>query len=144
MREDQYVISKLIDYLWYHCSHQDAWQGLESVAFVLRNRVNAGWGNWRTVIAAALQYAGNFPTLNQPPSINDALWRKLLTDVDAIYNNTAPDNVTKAITLEGKSLPALYYCNLSEPIRVWFKENILDKKEAHKPMGKVGRLTLFN
>jgi hypothetical protein len=61
------------------------------------------------------------------PNVRDGGFRELLRRVDDVYHGTADDS---AVNNE-QGQKALYYAELHNLNRVWFKENILNDLEAH-------------
>jgi hypothetical protein len=136
-------IARLAAKVWQD-DHQDQLQGLNVAAFIIKNRVQAGWGSWRQMISKADQWAGNVPgPVLEYPNDNDPLFRQLLADIDGIYNGLTFDELTTATTFEGKALAGLYYADLSKPITLFLKEKIPREPTSHKRVATVGRLTIF-
>ena len=124
---------------------EEAWSygGIDcmcAVAQVLANRVKAGWGDWKDVIANAHGYIG---TVVDVPDVEhrDAMFRQMLAAVDGIYHGTSEDLVS--IHDDRGFTPALYYANLNQLDRKWFRESIAGKGEEHPRLAVVGQLTFF-
>lgn len=115
-----------------------------AIAQVLANRVNEGWqgGDWLKVIDDAPKYRGTYypePFIVDP---RDATFRQILGGVEDIYHHTADDSNVN-ITDDRGNLVALYYCELHNVNLPWFKEHILNDRENHPRIAKVGELTMF-
>jgi hypothetical protein len=112
-----------------------------AVAQVIANRVKAGWGEWNKVIDDAPQHAGT--DLDEMPVLDhrDAMFRQMLAAVDGIYHGTAEDLVS--IEDDRGFTPALYYADLNQLNRAWFRENITGKIAEHPRLATVGQLTFF-
>jgi hypothetical protein len=108
--------------------------GMTAVGLVIRNRVQAGWGDWIQVMSAHALDIGKALVPWPGPDTNNPRFRAVLALADTIF-----DGVEGDIT-DG----ALYYANLSDPeLSQWFRENILAKPDAHRRLGTVGQRTFF-
>jgi len=134
-------------------SHDNAYQGLLVEMFILKNRVDAGFGNWRQVIQRADSIAGNLPCpVRDLPSDYDPLFRRLLSEIDSIYDGTRNDEMTRVqgfkTTDKGSLFPTvvhgLYYADLSKPLTPFLKDKILADPTNHKRIATVGSLTVFS
>jgi hypothetical protein len=149
MKADELVKGLLVERVWQE-DHSNAIHGLHAAAFIIRNRVNAGWGSWLNMIYKYPDYAGNVAgPVKEFPNLNDSLFRRLLADVDTIYDGTMVDNITTSYApmmrpAIGKATTALYMADLNKPLTPFFKERILGDKENHRHCGVVGSLTLFS
>jgi hypothetical protein len=129
----------------WQASHDDALQGLLVECFIIKNRVDAGWGTWRSMIQKADQWAGNVPgQVYDAPSDVDPLFRRLLSSIDSIYDGTRDDDMTRITSFDGKRVHGLFYADLAKPLNPWFQKNILGDPENHKRIAIVGRLTIFS
>ena len=147
MQYDNYIKAKLVDYIYCHCGHNNALNGLKAHAFNLRNRVQNGWGSWLEVIEHADDYAGNEKITNPSPTGNDVLWIKLLSAIDSIYDYSEPDKLCSGLagTTEGlRVVSGLYVVDFQGPVRQWFRDNVQNQKPSHKIIGTVGTLTVFS
>jgi hypothetical protein len=103
------------------------------VCHVIRNRVMAGWGDWREVIQHAAEKRGTiYP--DELPDIRVASVRALLGRIDEIYART------DLIDLTGG---ALFYYDPTFPIEKWFKEGILDRPDDHKRVAHIGPVWFY-
>ena len=106
-----------------------------AVAFVMRNRVDAGWygGEWMDVIERAGDRVGTFYPL-QPINLRDSSVKAFLQRVDDIYDGSEEDEMTAG---------ALFYCELHRVDREWFKQNVLKDRAEHPMTGSVGQVSFF-
>jgi hypothetical protein len=144
MTYENYIKGKLVDVIVTEAYHHGGSDAMLAVAQVLANRVAAGWngGDWLRVIDSAPFYRGTVwePEAAKPvPNVRDGGFRELLRRVDDVYHGTADDS---AVNNE-QGQKALYYAELHNLNRVWFKENILNDLEAHPRIAVVGQMTFF-
>lgn len=143
MNQDDYIKAKLIDRVWSE-DHQDALHGIKLAAFIIRNRVNAGWGSWLQMIKNFDNFAGNLRGPDLDINFNDPLFRKVNAAVEDIYSGMEPDDMTSSSDpFSGKTTTALYFANLNKPLTEFFQTKILGDKENHRHCGQCGSLTLF-
>jgi hypothetical protein len=111
--------------------------GMRAMAFVLRNRAQAGWlnGDWLEIIskdpevsATEVQPAAVFPDVREPS------FQRLMHTIDDIFSGSEADELTSG---------ALYFARLNEVDRTWFKEKILANPLQHWRVAQVGTITLF-
>jgi hypothetical protein len=138
---ENYIKAKLVQFVVREAYHHGGWDGMCAVGQVIANRVQAGWGEWSQVIDSAPNFVG---TITEPPKIDprDLVFRRMLTMVDDIYHGTADDTNVNVTDDRGK-LIALYYADLNELNRPWFRENILNNLGSHPRIATVGPLSFF-
>ena len=111
-----------------------------AIAQVLKNRVEAGWsgGDWMKVIATAPDFVG---TLRKRPEVEprDLTFRRILQGIDEIYYGTADDSMVN----DDQGQASLYYAELHNLNRQWFRDNILSDPESHPMIAKVGQINFF-
>jgi hypothetical protein len=107
-----------------------------AIAFVLRNRVQAGWhgGSWLEVIDNAPNTLGTKYGDSPAIDVRDVPFRKVLQDIDDIYHGITEDELTEG---------ALYYAELTKVNCDWFRENILADLDSHPRLSTVGPVTFF-
>ncbi len=110
-------------------------------AFVIRNRVDAGWqgGDWIKVLASAPEVAGNDYSADPwPVDLQSFVYKRLLERIDSVYHGEEPD-----IYSGGR---ALYFADLSDgaSLRPWFVETICRNPLQHERVGNVAQVTLFS
>jgi hypothetical protein len=140
MTADDYVKSLLCLLAWREERSNQA-NGCLGVLFVVRNRVNAGWGNWTQVISkhgqfSSISIVGDSQTVEYP-DVRDPLFQILLQRVDGIYEGVAPDNLVDG---------ALYYADLQSPgfdKNGWFANTILKNPDKYPRLAQVGTTTYF-
>lgn len=141
MNRIDYEKARLVDLLWCE-SHNDAKNGMKAVAFVVRNRVNAGWGSWLDVMDKHEQWRGN---AKPSPNLDytQYLFRELLWLVDGVFDGSEKDEMTSCV-IGDKPVKALWYYRVDEPVSDFFKEKILADKTNHRMVGVVGGIWLFS
>jgi hypothetical protein len=144
MTYESYIKGKLVDFIVTEAYHHGGHEPMLAVAQVLANRVAAGWngGDWLRVIDSAGDFRGTvWPADAHPPRPDprNGGFRELLRRVDDVYHGTADD--TNVNNEQGQK--ALYYAELHNLNRPWFKENILNDLENHPRMASVGQMTFF-
>jgi hypothetical protein len=112
-----------------------------AVAQVLANRVKAGWGggDWLMVIDTAQEYRGTIQFNHQRVNPRDGSFRELLRRIDDVYHGTADDSGVN----DDQGKISLYYAELHNINRAWFRDNILNDLEAHPRLASVGQMTFF-
>ena len=136
MTFENYIKARLLDFIVAEAFDAEA---MLAVAQVLANRVNAGWqgGDWERVIRTAPDFRG---TIQPPGPIDpkDGNFRDVMRRIDDVYYGTADD--TNVNNDSGKSL---YYAELHNINRAWFRDHILCDLESHPRLASVGQLTFF-
>jgi hypothetical protein len=107
-----------------------------AVAFVLRNRVAAGWqgGDWMAVLDQADEVAGKKREIARGVDLRDGSIRQFLSAVDDIYIGSKADDLTNE---------ALFYAELHTLTNDWFRENVVRKPENHPRVATVGMTAFF-
>ena len=130
-------------------AHNEAgWTGslqcMLAVACVLKNRVDAGWGDWMTVLEDTERVAGNWnePVKPMPMDLADDNLRDLMGEVDDIYHGIFVDELTRIENPMGGKATCLYYCFVERPIRDWFAKHIIQSPE-HPRVAQVGQMMLY-
>src|SRR5208282_1931638 len=159
--------ARLAAFVYDQARHTGSLDCMKAVAYVMRNRVQSGWGDgsWLSVLELAASVAGNEPpesnsglrdsrlgTLVQPsafsanPSI-DRLLQLIVRDIDDIYldQDHFGDNPTERLVCGDKppKSGALYYSFVDRDPRTWFIENIVRQPLEHPQTGTLGTLMLF-
>lgn len=118
-----------------------------AVAFVIRNRVRAGWhgGSWTEVLENHSLYAA---TLEIPasklPDMRDPNVMRFFQMIDGVYEGSLADKLTVApATKNGEGKGGLFYGELHRPLRAWFQKNVLDDAENHPRTSQIGQVTFF-
>jgi len=139
---ENYIKAKIVDYAVAEAWHHGGIEGMQAVAQVLANRVQAGWGEWDAVLKTAPNYVG---TILQPPDFSprDINFRRMLGAIDDVYNGVSPDDSGVNIEDDRGKLPALYYAEIHNINRQWFIDNITSKIDRHPRIATVGPLTFF-
>lgn len=134
MTPEQFIKGQVARYAIDEAVHHGGTDNMCAVAHVLRNRIQAGWqgGDWMRVLEDAGAKTG---TIVDPPQVNlhDMGVRIFLSRVDDIFAGREPDMVSGA----------LYYAELHNIKREWFKRNITSQPEAHPRVATVGAVAFF-
>jgi hypothetical protein len=123
---------------------EEGWDGSVetplAIAQTLKNRVDNGWGggDWIKVIASAPDYVGSIPAERVTPESKDYVFRRILLGIDEVYHGTA-----EALVNDDQGQESLYYAQLHNINREWFKDNILSDPESHPMVVKVGQFNFF-
>jgi hypothetical protein len=135
MTPDNYIKARLATFAHDEAQHHGGIDCMLAVAFVVRNRVRAGWrgGNWMEVIESHDEVAATIYQ-HSAPDLRNINFRLLLAQVDDIYSGLAPDRYTEG---------ALYYCELNHVERQWFKDNVLKDLQTHERCATVGNISFF-
>jgi hypothetical protein len=141
MTYENYIKARLADFAVNEAYSYGGTACMAAVAQVIANRVNAGWGEWKTVLDTARDYCGTVP---DPPKFEarELTFRRMLAMVDDIYQNTADDSAVNFSDDRGP-MRSLYYADLSNLNRPWFRENVLAYPPKHPRLASVGPLTFF-
>lgn len=98
----------------------------------LANRVRLGWGSWLEIIDRIPQYAAEEAQPIGFPSVWEPSFVRLLSEVEGIYDGSAPD----------LSKGALYWCDLRRVTRDWFRDKII-RSDQHPRIADCNSLTFF-
>lgn len=142
MTYENFIKARLVDFAVEEAFISGGVEAMLAVAQVLKNRVDAGWqgGDWRRVIRTAPNYRGTIQPGYVETEVDprDGNFRELMSRIDDVYHGTADD--TNVNNDSGKSL---YYAELHNINRPWFREHILEDLESHPRLASVGQLTFF-
>lgn len=141
MTFESYVKSRLMDFVIEEAYASGGVEPMLAVAQTLANRVHAGWqgGDWLRVIDTAPDYRGTTQPKNYVPmDARDGNFRELMRRIDDVYHGTADD-----ANVNNNSGKSLYYAELHNVNRDWFKEHILSDLDSHPRLAVVGQLTFF-
>jgi hypothetical protein len=142
MTYENYIKARLVEYAVHEAYHYGGTDCMLAVAQVIANRVNAGWGEWKSVLDTAHNYTGTVWENLGPVDPKDLTFRRMLTLIDDVYLGTADDSNVN-VTDDRGTLTALYYADLSHPRRDWFCANVTDQIDRHPRIATVGPLTFF-
>jgi hypothetical protein len=139
MTTDTFVKAQLAMFAYTEANHTGSLDSMLAVCFIIRNRVRAGWvgGDWNRVINFAHHHAAFEGTRGDGPSLESEIFRRLLLQVDEIYQGTMEDNLTEK---------GLYYCDVTDrrPMRDWFASRIVRDQSNHPRIAQVGMLHIFS
>lgn len=151
MTPEYFIKGQVAEFAWREGSHLGGVDNMLALAFVIRNRVQAGWhgGSWLRVIEHAHE-SGAYEMCfceagcarcvsTKQPDITDTNFRVLLSHIDDIYSGLMPDRFAHS----AKGEPALFYAELNHISREWFRENICRRPEEHERIAQVGLVSFF-
>jgi hypothetical protein len=123
LRQDQYVKAQLAVEAWRHGHTYGGATAMLLIAHCIANRVRAGWGDWLYVIDRIPLFSAK--NINEQPKgqpqLMDPNFIKLLQEIEAIYDGSRPD----------PTLGGLYFADLGDITREWFKAEVLARPEEH-------------
>lgn len=104
-----------------------------SIAFVLRNRVLAGWGPWIEVARTAAAKRGH---VAEPSDVDmrSANIRQFLQRFDDVYSGADEDDLSGG---------ALWYLDSTLPVQDWFKRDVLSDRKEHPMVGQAPPILFF-
>lgn len=147
MTSEAYIRAQLAALAWREGHEQGGVNNSLAVAFIIKNRVRAGWGEWLDQIQRhAIWSARNQSELDQSshPDPREPDFQRLLQQIDGVVDGSLVDKLTVAPKLKtGEGQPGLYYAQLNNITRPWFLENIVRKPELHPRTSQVGEVTFF-
>ena len=99
----------------------------------LANRQKLGWGSWSEIIEGIPKHSA---TIEQPlsyPSVWEPNFVRLLHEIEAIYDGS-----------KDYANGGVYWFDSAKPVtHEWFKEKILNEKQAHPCTGNMNSLMTF-
>jgi len=113
---------------WRKGSDYGATDTMMAFMFVARNRFNAGWGDWLSVIKGMYQLGDE-----GYPSLADTDFRSILQSVDFVQNGSQPDKLTEG---------ALYWAELPADDGI-FSAEVKPLLTTVVPCAKVGQVSFF-
>lgn len=137
MTTDTFVKAQLAGFAYTEANHTGSLDAMRAVCFIVRNRVRAGWagGDWNRVINHAPVHAAH-EAQSEGPSLESEIFRRLLLQIDEIYQGTAEDNLTEK---------GMYYCDVTgRAVRDWFAQNIVRDPGHHPRVAQVGMIHIFS
>lgn len=158
MNLDTFQRAQVAAFCYRQARHTGSVDCMKAVAWVLRNRLKAGWGDgtWLRLMNAHGQVAGNDQAMSAEFDQNDRLLQMLVRDIDDIYLGTADDDTRRIcdgfaglsgrdglVTRGERPQPALYYQFINLPAREWFTENIIRKPQDHPQIATIGMMALY-
>lgn len=139
MTYENYIKARLVDFVVEEGYNSGGVNAMLAVAQVIANRVAEGWqgGDWLRVIDGADHYRGTEQPRVSALDPRDGNFRELLRRIDDVYHGVAESPIDHE---GGKSL---YYAELHNITRDWFRESILEDLDNHPRLASVGQLTFF-
>lgn len=141
MTYENYIKAQLVRFSVDEAYHMGGVEPVLAVAQTIKNRVDAGWcgGDWLRVIDAAPEYVGTIYASRPEVEPRDLTFRRILQSIDDIYYGLADDSNVN----NDQEQKSLYYAELHNINRQWFKTNILSNRESHPMIAKVGQFNFF-
>jgi len=136
------IQAKLVIFAYQEAGWTGSLQCMLAVACVLKNRVDAGWGEWMDVLEDTHRVEANEIDLQVNMDLADDNLRDLMAEVDDIYHGIFVDELTKPENPMGGEATCLYYCFVERPIRDWFAKHIIQSPE-HPRVAQVGQMMLY-
>ena len=138
----QFLSAQLALISWREANHIGGHLAMVKVAYCLSNRFKKHWGTWEWIFDNTAQFSSK--NLDEQktkgwPHPMDVAWNRLLNEVDGILEGTSPDPTNPNRDPNGG---AVYWGDLNDITRQWFKDEILGKPE-HKRVDNVGSLSLW-
>lgn len=143
MTIETFIKAELARVSWLEAGHCGGSNNLTAHAFMLRNRVRAGWGTWATVLSNYQQYSPIASEMPAMPDLADTNFRIFLQKIDDIYSGGSPDTFTEG---------ALYSCELNRVTSAWFRDNVLQSRQededgtmvaVHRLIAQVGQVHFY-
>jgi hypothetical protein len=106
---------------------------MAAVAWVLRNRVMAGWGDWYTVAATAPEKRGVIYD-DWKVDLRNSQVRIFLSRIDLIHSGIEDDDPVNG---------AVYYTEMARPQTIWFMANVLHDRDEHPLVAQAGPVFFF-
>lgn len=133
MTLDSYVRAQIAHFSIEEGERYGGVNNMLAIAYVLRNRVFAGWGDWLEVVMRAPERRGN-PYAKHMPNIRSNNVRVLLNRIDEIYTRADSNDLTGG---------ALFYAEPGLGFADWFKKEVLDRPEDHPRCAHIGPVWFF-
>lgn len=140
MIPDNFVKARLAAYA-YKEMQACGYKSMLAVAFILRNRVRAGWGNdWNTCLNNAPRFSAFEPRSETIVDLTGSDLQKLLSDIDEVYSGSRGDNLTEG--------GLYYYDTLRQDGKdgaqhKWFVEKIVQDAKSHPRVAQVGMVHIY-
>lgn len=134
MTPEQYIKGRMAAYAIDEGAMHGSADNIAAIAHVLKNRVDAGWhgGDWMRVIETAGSQVGTVYEA-EPVNLRVPQVRQFLIRADDIFRGDEEDFIAGA----------LYYCELHDLNREWFRENITSQIADHPRIATVGLVAFF-
>lgn len=132
LRQDDYQKALLVNFGYINGKEYGGHLAACAIMSCMMNRVRSGWGS----IAEVIEKAGKYAAVNELPkgfpSIWDANFVRLLTEVDGVY-----DGHTKDLSCGG-----LYFCDSRRVEKDWFRDEII-RSGAYEVCMNMGSLNFY-
>ena len=133
LRTDDFHKSALVLEMWRNGLEYGGHLAACMVGGCIANRARLGWGPWLDIIANLPKHAAeNLPNRDKFPSVWDANFIRLLTEVESIYDGSGKD----------LSCGALYWCDNRRVTRPWFLKEII-RSGDHPVVANMNSLSFY-
>jgi len=145
MQGPEFICALLALQAW-RDGREEGISGMLGVAFVIRNRIRAGWwgGDWLQILAHHKEWAATEkPYSDELPDPRNFAFRAILQEVNGIFSGARVDDILVTVTNSILSVPpppALYYGRINDDLRPWFLESISRNHDQHKIVAQIGLL----
>jgi hypothetical protein len=135
MTSDTLIKAQLVAFAYDEAVSRGDVNSMLAVACVIRNRVQAGWGDWLDVMFAHDEVAGNdFDNPVKKLDLGNTNLQTLMREVEDIYHGVFLDELTDK---------CVYYCFVERPIRDWFAKHIIQRPQDHPQTATIGTMKLY-
>lgn len=138
MTSEAFIKAQYLLLAWREAHRYGGLDNMLAAAFVIRNRVKAGWhgGDWLEVMGNHYSFSAEETPAGagELPDVRETNFRILMQKIDDVFSGMATDKMTDE---------ALYYAELHNVTREWFAINILKKREEHPMVAQVGPVAFF-
>ena len=142
MTGETFIKAQLAYFAQQQVGHMGGRDAMLAVLCILRNRVKAGWygGDWIQNLNHAEERGSLEPIAPLPIDLTSPAFRRLLVDVEDVYQGQYKDELTRG---------GLYFLDSifeshGRQVRPWFTDNILRQSHRHHRVAQVGMLWIFS
>jgi hypothetical protein len=141
MTNESIIKSCLAIFCWREASAYGGDTVMTAVAFAMRNRTLAGWGDYLQLITnhPKISYRTDNPLKDAYPDLREPSFQRFLMKLDVIYSNSLPDTLT--YMKPGK--PGLYWADLSCVTNELVLERIIRNPTEHPKTASVSPLCFY-
>lgn len=135
MNADTFIKGQIANFCIHEAIDAGGSDNVAAIAFVLRNRVDAGWhgGDWMHILETAPGMRGTEPPPLEHLNLRDSTVKLFLQRIDDIYHGTEDDETHGAV----------FYGQLHNITNPWFLANIARDPANHPRLANIGLTTFF-
>jgi hypothetical protein len=136
MTIETYVRAQMVRFAGEQAGRYGGVSCMLAIAFVLRNRVFAGWGSWLEVVERAPSRLANSDLKpdEMGPVLRSGNGRIMLARIDEIYSRPDAEDITGG---------ALFWVDPQLAIAPDFKREVIDRQAEHPRVAHIGPLWFF-